>query len=108
MATEENDKNKVFQYVNTFLLSAIMILMTYGSVTIRTVLNNQNDQNVTIAVMSSNLTSLNDNDVDYNDRLKKIETGQIAATADRITKTEALAAIERLRDYIDKNFQRKK
>ena len=106
------------KFANTFLLATITLLITVGGAWIRYI---ELDNKEAVEVVNTKLDTLMlatlanssqikaDNVADdiWQARILALETGRVRATEDRITKTEALAAVENLRRWVEKYYERK-
>ena len=99
------------KYLNTALLSIMLIVIAADITRTR-------DQEKSVgqkldgiirstAINSERITSHNVEASVWKDRILSLELGNHRATMDRITKSEALKAIDDLRDYVEANFERK-
>ena len=106
------------KYLNTALLTIIMSMLSVGGIALNNSINKTNEKydlmDAKFDVMDSRMngfviiSTLNTERVLlHNDRISELETGQHSATMDRITKTEAYEAVDNLRKYIDKYFERR-
>jgi len=111
-------KDEFLRTINTILLSAIGIAITVVSVWMRNVeVDNKeadkqiNDKlDVLMVATITNAQQIQAHEIsslDWKDRIEALETGHATATADRITKTEALAAVDGLRSWVERYYQRK-
>ena len=106
------------KYLNTALLTVIMGMLSFGGAAFIKKDNKTNEKydlmDAKFDVMDSRMngfviiSTLNTERVLlHNDRLAELETGQHSATMDRITQTEAYQAVDNLRKYVDKYFERR-
>ena len=103
--------DKVSKWGNTILLSILTIVISASS---SILISNVGDMNAKLdnlmiqtTVNSERITSHNAESREWKLRIESLESGASDATSDRITKTEALEAIERLREWVEKYYQRK-
>lgn len=105
------NRNPLLQIVNTIMLTIIAIFLGYLTNSIATIGKQQADLNVAIAIMNQRfeghvILSQTYAD-DYGIRISNLENGSVMATTDRITKTEALEAIDNLRIWVERYYERK-
>ncbi len=104
-------KNPLLQIVNSIMLTIIAVFLGYLTSTLRDIGTQQSDLNIAIAVMNqryeSHIAVAVDTRDHFESRVSSLEKGTVLATADRITKTEALAAIDGLRNWTERYYQRK-
>ena len=103
---------------NTFLLTTITLLITVGGAWMRYIeldnkravelVNAKLDTLMLATLTNSSQIKAYDVAADiWQDRILALETGRARATEDRITKTEALAAVENLRRWVERYYERK-
>lgn len=113
MAEKENGtkRNPLLQIVNSIMLTVIAVFLGYLTNSISVIGKQQETLNVAIAVMNQRLESHIEIAGTYKDqfdeRITSLEEGSVSATADRITKTEALQAIDELRKWVERYYERK-
>ena len=111
-------KDEILRTINTVLLSIIGIMITIGTVWMRNMevdrkadireINNKMDGLMIATLTNSNAIQSHEiNASIWKDRITALEEGTTVATADRITKTEALAAVSNLRKWVEKYYERK-
>ena len=109
--TERSKKDELMRTINTILLSIITIVITVGATLIVDSTRRLNDKLDSLMIqVAINTANLKAHDVEsqlWKDKITALETGQAEATMDRITKTEALNAIDDLRVWVDKFYERK-
>ena len=102
------------KHLNTILLTIIGLILLYGVSSVRTLAKAQTNMQIEIAVIGKAFLDHND-EADYwkeligknTDEVTDLKLGNVQATADRITRKEALEAIDQLRRYVEKTYQRK-
>lgn len=112
-------KDELLRTANTVLLSVIAVVITVAStmivdsnkrfndkldsIMIQVAVNttNQNGHNIEAGVWKERILE-NSNDI------KAIKNGQVDATMDRITKTQATKAMDDMKIWIEEYFERKK
>ena len=104
--------------MRTFLITVIMLIVTVGGLWVRYIeLDNraalkaidEKLDTLMIAVLT-NTAQIHAHESEseiWKEAIKNLQNGTVAATQDRITKTEAYEALENLRKYMDKYFERK-
>ena len=114
MSDKENDtgkRNPLLQIVNSIMLTIIAVFLGYLTNSISVIGKQQETLNVAIAVMNQRLEShieiATNYKTQFDTRITNLEEGSVAATADRITKSEALAAIDELRRWVERYYERK-
>lgn len=107
-------KENIFKYINTILLSIMSLIMMYGVGVLNKLSDSQKQNEIAIAVMVKTISSHNAEAANWvaeiksnENRLDKLEQGHTAATYDRFTKTEALEAIQKLKEWVEKNYEKK-
>ena len=102
---------QVQKWSNTILLSIITVVMSVSATMLVGNVNTVNQKLDTLmmqtAINSERIMGHNAEADEWKTRIESLETGQVDATRDRITKTEALAAIEDLRTWVEKYYERK-
>ena len=97
--------------INPILMTIITILISLMVTTFFRFKKDVNEKLDVLMIQSAIDRTINDNASDNSDllqlRIDRLETGQVIARRDRITKTEALKAIEKQKIWIEKYFERK-
>lgn len=108
---ERTIRSPLLQIVNSVMLTIIAVFLGYLTNSIRDIGNQQETLNIAIAVMNQRFESHSEIATTYKDafevRIGNLEEGTVIATADRITKTEALQAIDNLRKWVEKYYERR-
>ena len=104
----------ISKHLNTVLLTVMTLILMYGSYSINTLSKHQGELTIQIAVMSEAINSHNmtagefiDQIKDNTDRIIALEKGDAVATKDRITKEEVQKQLDELKEFINKNYERK-
>ena len=96
---------------NTIMLSVITIIITVGTSLIVSGMTKLSEKldNIVVqsAVNSIEIKAYNIEAEIWKDRIVSLETGQSIATSDRITRTEAMQAIDDIKNWVDKYYARK-
>jgi low affinity Fe/Cu permease len=111
-------KDEILRTINTVLLTAIGIIILNASVWIRNMEVDRKDDIASINMKMDNImiaALTNTNSIAAHEKsaqvminkIQALDEGTSIATADRITKTEAIEAIEYLRRWVEKNYERK-
>lgn len=112
MPIEKLSREDIMRTINTVLLSVITIVLTVGATMIIDSTKRLNDKldNVIIQVTmnSAKLEGHNQEASIWIDRIQALEKGEAEATMDRITKSEALEAIDDLKKWVDRYYARKR
>ena len=113
------------KYLNRALLTVIVAILSIGATSLNTTFINMNtkfdlmdakfdvlDSRVSELVLISTINTerishYRIDDVALNTRMTLLETGQHEATMDRITKTEVYTALENLKKWVDRYYERK-
>ena len=112
------NRDEILRTINTILITVIVIMI--GTVTvwmrnmevdrredIREINTKMDGLMIATLTNSANIRSHEELYEIYIAKIESLEEGTSTATADRITKTEALAAIDNLRMWVEKYYQRK-
>ena len=102
------------RHLNTILLTIMSIILIYVGASITNLTKAQNNMRIEIALIGKAVLDHSEESEywkgiiqENQDDIQDIKLGNVSATSDRITKSEALAANESLRKYIEKYYQRK-
>ena len=104
-------RKQTLQIYNTVVLTLISLLLALAINSMVHVRHELNELKITTTVLNQRLddfiqTQNNKNEM-FHARIHNLEEGNVKATADRITKTEALAAIDNLRKWVERYYVRK-
>ncbi len=95
----------------TIMLSVITIIITVGTSLIVSGMTKLNEKLDSIVVQTAvNAIEIKSHNIEaeiWKDRIVSLETGQSIATSDRITRTEAMRAMEDMKEWVDKYYARK-
>ena len=108
-------RDEILRTINTILLTVIGIVIAAGSVWMRNMEVDRREDNKEVNLKLDGLmiaTLTNSNTIStHTGKIEALEKGTSLATMDRITKTEALAAIDYLeremKRHVEKYYQRK-
>jgi len=104
-------RSPLLQIVNSVMLTIIAVFLGYLTDSISDIGNQQETLNIAIAVMNQRFESHTEmttaQRIASEYRITNLEEGSVIATADRITKTEALEAIDNLRNWVEQYYERK-
>ena len=101
----------IAKWGNTILLSILTLVVSIASTVMVSNIGEMNDKLDNLMIQTTvNSERINNHNIESGEwklRIESLESGAADATSDRITKTEALDAIERLREWVEKYYQRK-
>ena len=111
-------KDQFFRTLNSILLTIIIALVSTGGAWLKSmdrdtqaelkVINDKMDGLMVATLTNSSAIQSHETTANiWISRIEALEKGTTVATSDRITKTEALAAIENLRAWVEKYYERK-
>lgn len=97
--------------LNTILLSVLSVIITAASVILINLLTElkagQSALMIQSTINSERIAAHNEDAIVWKNRIEALEIGNAEATKDRYTRAEAMRAIEQLKDWVDKYYQRK-
>ena len=99
------------KYANTVMVSIIMLFVSIGGPIMVSEFRDFSEKLdsllITVTVHNSESEIWKQQIVKNTDAIEKLQDGQHEATADRFTKEEAMQAIEALKIWVDKYYERK-
>ena len=110
----ENTEFKWARHLNTILLTIMSIILIYVGSTMRSLTISQQNMRIEVAIIGKAVIDHNEESLYWKDKIETnendiqdIQLGNISATSDRYTKTEALEALEDLKSYVERYYARK-
>lgn len=106
--TQKEKVNDKLKYFNTVLLTLISILLLYGVASIKSIQTSQARSNTDIAVVKAMMQSYNEDIDELKLEVHEIKNGNVDATRDRITRSDANKIHDEIKDWANFRFERKK
>ena len=112
--THVDTKSEFWHKLLTIMVTISIVVLTALTGIVLKMYNAQKDIEITMAVMAQSIITHNisagghiENINSNTERIYALEEGQHLSTHDRITKVEALEALDGLKKWVEKNYKRK-